>query len=206
MPCCLWSSSDEAVAVIGLDGRITGIGLGTATISVETEDRQFSATCEITVVDALPEEEKGGKGISGSVGIVWSGGWTAGFPGHWPVPKGSNASDFGVNLDVVKLDANGNITGSDISDDVTWHSSNTAVATVDQWGRVLGLAEGTAVISMLAKPGYSITVKIRCILQFILHTQQHIPGLHWIGLASIRAHSQIATATAWWARFQQQHF
>ena len=43
-----WKSSDEAVATV-MDGVVTAVGKGTATITVTTEDGGFTATCEITV-------------------------------------------------------------------------------------------------------------------------------------------------------------
>ena len=43
-----WKSSDEAVATV-VDGVVTAVGKGTATITVTTEDGGFTATCEITV-------------------------------------------------------------------------------------------------------------------------------------------------------------
>ena len=43
-----WKSSDEAVATV-VDGVVTAIGKGTATITVTTEDGGYTATCEVTV-------------------------------------------------------------------------------------------------------------------------------------------------------------
>lgn len=43
-----WKSSDEAVATV-VDGVVTAIGKGTATITVTTADGGYTATCEVTV-------------------------------------------------------------------------------------------------------------------------------------------------------------
>jgi len=46
----LWSSSDTEVADVDPEtGEVTAIGEGTATITVTTEEGEFTATCEVTV-------------------------------------------------------------------------------------------------------------------------------------------------------------
>ena len=43
-----WESSNEAVATV-MDGVVTAVGKGTATITVTTADGNYTATCEVTV-------------------------------------------------------------------------------------------------------------------------------------------------------------
>ena len=43
-----WSSSDDSIATV-VDGVVTGVAAGNATITVTTVDGSFTATCEITV-------------------------------------------------------------------------------------------------------------------------------------------------------------
>jgi uncharacterized protein YjdB len=50
-PAITWSTSDEAVATVSETGLVTAVSVGTATITVTTEDGGFTATCEITVTD-----------------------------------------------------------------------------------------------------------------------------------------------------------
>ena len=45
-----WSSSDESVATVDEEGRVTAVGAGTATITVTTKDGGKTAFCEVTVV------------------------------------------------------------------------------------------------------------------------------------------------------------
>ena len=45
-----WSSSDEAVATVDDKGVVTGVAVGTATITVTTVDGNKTATCAVTVV------------------------------------------------------------------------------------------------------------------------------------------------------------
>ena len=44
-----WSSSDTAVATVSSSGLVSAVGLGTATITVTTEDQSKTATCAVTV-------------------------------------------------------------------------------------------------------------------------------------------------------------
>lgn len=44
-----WASSNEDVAKVGGNGKVTGKSVGTARITVTTEDRNYSADCEVTV-------------------------------------------------------------------------------------------------------------------------------------------------------------
>ena len=48
-----WSSSDEKIAYVDAEGKVTGISFGTATITADTNDGHYLATCEVTVRDNL---------------------------------------------------------------------------------------------------------------------------------------------------------
>ena len=45
-----WSSNNESVATVGIDGTVTAVSAGTATITVTTEDGQKTAACTVTVL------------------------------------------------------------------------------------------------------------------------------------------------------------
>ena len=53
-----WNSNNESVATV-VNGRITAVGLGNATITVTTNDGSKTATCEVNVI-----------GLSGYIGIT----------------------------------------------------------------------------------------------------------------------------------------
>lgn len=44
-----WSSSDDLIASVDQNGKVTAVASGTATITVTTQDGGFGATCEVTV-------------------------------------------------------------------------------------------------------------------------------------------------------------
>lgn len=50
----IWSSSDESVATVK-DGKVTGIGKGTANITAKTEDGGFVDICSVTVLQNVTE-------------------------------------------------------------------------------------------------------------------------------------------------------
>lgn len=59
-----WSSSDNAIATVDANGKVTAVAEGTATITVTTNDGGKTATCTVTVVPAPAEEVLRVKGIN----------------------------------------------------------------------------------------------------------------------------------------------
>lgn len=51
----IWSSSNEDVATVNIDGKVKGIAKGTATITATTVDGGKTATCSVTVYSSLEE-------------------------------------------------------------------------------------------------------------------------------------------------------
>ncbi len=49
-----FTSSDPAIATVDADGKVTGVAVGTATITVTSEDGQYSDTCTFTIKEAIP--------------------------------------------------------------------------------------------------------------------------------------------------------
>jgi len=52
----IWESSETTVATVSATGLVTAVGEGTATITVTTEDGDFSASCIVTVSRALSSD------------------------------------------------------------------------------------------------------------------------------------------------------
>jgi len=114
-----WSSSNTAVATVSSNGTVTGISVGTATITVKTQDGNKTATCAVTVSTNTITVT----GVSlnkASIDLI----------------KGATE----------KLIAT--ITPSNATDqNVTWSSSDTSVATVSASGMVTAVAAGTATVT-----------------------------------------------------------
>ena len=53
----IWSSDDDDVATVDQKGKVTGVGPGTTTITVTTEEGEEEATCEVTVIQPVESVE-----------------------------------------------------------------------------------------------------------------------------------------------------
>ena len=128
-----WTSSDPTVAPVSGSGLVTGVAVGSVTITATSEGK--SGTASITV-NPPPVATVTVSPASASIRV------------------GST-----VQLTATLKDANGNVlTGRT----VTWTSSNTKAATVNASGLVTGLATGSATITATSegKSGTSI-IKVR---------------------------------------------
>lgn len=117
-----WASADEAIASVSASGTVSGLSLGTTTItatSVEDPSRSDSIQLQVTPGAMTLELRLGPSPAPPSTGLV--------------------VADT-LQLDVAVAPA-GRPTG------VTWKSSDESIATVSATGLVTALAEGTTVIS-----------------------------------------------------------
>lgn len=58
-----WSSSDPEVAEVSQSGEVTGIGVGTAVVTVSNEDHSLQGSCDVSVIN--PQSELNGLAMSG---------------------------------------------------------------------------------------------------------------------------------------------
>ena len=121
----LWSSNNSDVATVDASGRVTAVAIGTATITVTTEDGEFSATCKVTVVAASVPVT----GVS--------------------LNRTNATLAIGESETLIATITPENATNQN----VTWASSNAAVATVDANGVVTAVAVGTATITVTTEDG-----------------------------------------------------
>ena len=134
-----WVSSDTGIAVVDYTGLVSGVGLGNAVISAEAVDGSgVTASFNVTV---LPVPVRSVTLNTSSATAYTSG------------------RDHEIQLTAQALPVH----AEDRS--LTWSSSNPAVATVDADGKVTGLTQGTAVITVKSvsnpeqKDTCSVTVK-----------------------------------------------
>lgn len=123
-----WSSNNTAVASVDQTGKVTGVAAGTATITVTTQDGNKTASCTVTVPDPSADPVAV-TGVS--------------------LNKSSTSLTVGATETLTATVAPANATNQA----VTWSSNNTAVASVDQNGKVTAVAAGTATITVTTQDG-----------------------------------------------------
>ncbi len=120
-----YSSSNTAVATVSSGGVVTGLTIGTSTITATTVDGSFTATSEVTVTSSIVPV----------TGVTVS------------PPSASFVTGATQQLTATVAPANATIKT------VTWSSSNTTIATVDGTGLVTGVAPGNANITVTTQNG-----------------------------------------------------
>ena len=110
-----WSSSNTSIATVDNDGKVKGVGGGTATITVTSADGKYSDKVNVTVKASLSIQDT-------DVEIL-----------------------VGKSYTLTAI----NKTGSTLS----WKSSKTSVATVNNNGKVTGISKGTATITVTSADG-----------------------------------------------------
>ena len=126
-PSVVWKSSNTAVATVNSLGVVTGVKVGTATITATTNDGWFVSS---TVASILAAPAVSVTGVSLT-------------PTTATVNVGKTYSSFVVGFTPTNA----------TNKSVTWSSNNTAVATVSSTGVVTGVAGGTATITVQSVDG-----------------------------------------------------
>jgi len=120
-----WSSSNTDVAKVSANGTISAVSAGSVIITVKTADGNKTAVCNVTVV-------------AGSVAVIGV-----------SLNKSNANIDVGSAETLITVITPSNATNQN----VTWNSSNTAVAAVTEGGKVNGVAPGTATITVTTVDG-----------------------------------------------------
>ena len=120
-----WTSDNTGVATVN-NGVVTGVSVGSATITAKTADGGFTATCTVTVEEAP---------------IV-----------H---PTGVSISKTSINLQIGGSETlTATVTPADANNkNVTWSTSDATVAAVDKNGKVIGIKAGNATITATTEDG-----------------------------------------------------
>lgn len=119
----IWSSSDPSIVSVTQEGALTAVGIGTATVTVTTEDGGYTGSCSVTVTGISVE----------SVSLD-----------HTSL---TIAKDATAQLTATVLPENASIPA------VTWSSSDETVATVSSEGLVTGIKAGSATITVTTIDG-----------------------------------------------------
>lgn len=119
-----WNSSDPSKATVSSSGVVTGLFLGTVTITATSEGKSGSSSVTVTLIPVS------------NVQVV---------PASASVAAGGTR-----NLDVRLLDDNGDVIGAG-GRPITWSSSNTSVASVSQSGVVTAVATGQVTVTAVCE-------------------------------------------------------
>ena len=119
----IYSVDDESILSVDQDGNITGLSLGTATVTVTTEDGGFTASAEITVIPVRVT----GVGIS---------------------PEAASVG-LGHTIQLTASIKPSNATNKNLS----WSVSDETIISVDDRGTVTGLSLGTATVIITTEDG-----------------------------------------------------
>ncbi|UPZ16944.1 Ig-like domain-containing protein [Flavobacterium humidisoli] len=118
-----WTSSNTAVATVNASGLVTAVAAGTATITVKTVDGNKTATSAITVA-AIPVSSVA---VSPTSASLYAG----------------NTQQLSATISPANA----------TNKNVTWSSSNNAIATVNSSGLVTAVSAGTATITATTQDG-----------------------------------------------------
>ena len=118
-----WSSDNTDVATVNENGAVTVVGNGTATITVTTRDQGKTASCVITVA-------------------------------QWVTSISLDKSWLSILIyDEATLSVTGILPYNANDKSYTWSSSDSAIASVDNNGKVTAKSKGTATIKATANDG-----------------------------------------------------
>lgn len=141
-----WTSSDPSVATVSESGLVTAVAQGTATITATSNlDNTKSGTCNITVNAPAAPIPVTAIALNKQTTIIAIG------------------DSETLTINYTPADAN---TGKAVN----WSSSNTSVATVDNSGKVTGVAVGTATITATSTTDASITASCAVTVQAVAVT------------------------------------
>ena len=128
-----WKSSDESVAIVDSEGKVSAKSIGSTTITATTEDGEFSASCRVVVSeDVVKVRELNLSKSSLTLGI-----------------------DTYEKIDAEIIPTNATNKG------IIWKSENSNIATVSSTGLITGKKEGTVNIVATTKDGnFEKTVRV----------------------------------------------
>lgn len=119
----IWTSSNEAIAKVNKEGRVTPVAPGVCTITCTSEDvNDVYAVCQVTVQQPVTKVAFEGSSAS--------------------VSKGSDLQLYWTTSPDTATDTS-----------VSFTTSKQSVATVDENGVVTGVSKGTATITIMAEDG-----------------------------------------------------
>jgi uncharacterized protein YjdB len=130
-----WTSSNTNVATIDENGFVTGVAVGSTTITATTVDGNYTVTTQITVAEPVPVT-----GVTVTAGDVGKRGETEGNP----YPLSLNTS--------IPLSASA-LPETATERDVIWSVSDEKVLAVNKYGKVYAVGSGSAYVTVTTVDG-----------------------------------------------------
>lgn len=129
-----YSSANEEVATVDKDGVITGVAVGSTPITIKADDVSIVILATVTGPSILPES----------------------------ITLDPSEIVFDLSKDELTAKIAASVSPAEASQDVTFESSNPAVATVDAEGNVAAVGVGEAIITVTSKAAEDVkaTVKV----------------------------------------------
>ena len=125
-PATTWASNDETIATVDDRGLVSALAEGETTITATTEEGSYSATSRITVTPFIPVTA-----VTLDESDI-----------ELELPK-TITHQLTVTLEPE------NATNSNI----LWRSYDESIATVDEYGKVTGVAEGETIVTVMSENG-----------------------------------------------------
>ena len=121
-----WKSENETVATVDAKGVVTGIKLGTTKISATSMEGNYSDTLVLTVA---PISVKGVKILSGTDGVMYIG----------------TSANYAIAYEIIPANA--------ANKNTKWESSDPETVQVQNTALIIGLKEGSAVLTVTTEDG-----------------------------------------------------
>lgn len=119
----IWQSSDPSVATVNNSGEVTGIALGTASITAKSVDGDKTATCEVIITDYIPSS----KPIDLSLAVWYSPNNGSSYIGYIPYDdiQYVNLSDYhAIGLTILSNNGDMIMALEDASSDEMYHDAS----------------------------------------------------------------------------------
>lgn len=158
-----FSSSNEDVAKVDKNGKVTAVAPGAATITITTKDGGYTAKVIVTVLPEGSEIGPGGHGSSAVTGVIL------------------DRTELKIEIGTYDVLVATVLPETAANKAVEWESSKPAVAIVNDNGEVSAITQGSATITVTTKEGgFKASCDLLVVAKNSLHPYVEMgDGLRW---------------------------